>query len=91
MNTTPDFVLASLCVSVCRRSMLCSLAEEEIKTESDVVEGMDAALRSKGKSPRPYYPGVKGQLSDTTPFQRVWWLFSVSQELLQHSALRQQG
>uniref|UniRef100_A0A665TDP4 Protein kinase C-binding protein 1-like n=1 Tax=Echeneis naucrates TaxID=173247 RepID=A0A665TDP4_ECHNA len=29
------------------------LAEEEIKTESDVVEGMDASLRSKGKSLRP--------------------------------------
>uniref|UniRef100_A0A672JHH1 Protein kinase C-binding protein 1-like n=1 Tax=Salarias fasciatus TaxID=181472 RepID=A0A672JHH1_SALFA len=28
-------------------SVLCSLAEEEIKTESDVVEGMDASARSK--------------------------------------------
>uniref|UniRef100_A0AAQ4PR19 Protein kinase C binding protein 1, like n=1 Tax=Gasterosteus aculeatus aculeatus TaxID=481459 RepID=A0AAQ4PR19_GASAC len=34
-------------------SALCSLAEEEIKTESDVVEGMDATARAKGKSPRP--------------------------------------
>uniref|UniRef100_A0A7N8WXA6 Protein kinase C-binding protein 1-like n=1 Tax=Mastacembelus armatus TaxID=205130 RepID=A0A7N8WXA6_9TELE len=34
-------------------SVLCSLAEEEIKTESDVVEGMDASLRSKGTSLRP--------------------------------------
>lgn len=31
-------------------SLLCSLAEEEIKKEPDVVEGMDASLRSKGKS-----------------------------------------
>jgi len=29
---------------------LRSLAEEEIKTESDVVEGMEAAVRSKGES-----------------------------------------
>uniref|UniRef100_A0A3B3TT15 Protein kinase C binding protein 1, like n=1 Tax=Poecilia latipinna TaxID=48699 RepID=A0A3B3TT15_9TELE len=28
-------------------SLLCSLAEEEIKKEPDVVEGMDASLRSK--------------------------------------------
>uniref|UniRef100_A0AAQ5YVK7 Protein kinase C binding protein 1, like n=1 Tax=Amphiprion ocellaris TaxID=80972 RepID=A0AAQ5YVK7_AMPOC len=34
-------------------SVLCSLAEEEIKTEPDVVEGMDASVRSKGKSLRP--------------------------------------
>ena len=32
-----------------------SLAEEEIKTESDVVEGMDASLRSKGKSLKAEY------------------------------------
>uniref|UniRef100_A0A7N6ACP4 Protein kinase C binding protein 1, like n=1 Tax=Anabas testudineus TaxID=64144 RepID=A0A7N6ACP4_ANATE len=32
-------------------SVLCSLAEEEIKTESDVVEGMDASLRSKVPDP----------------------------------------
>uniref|UniRef100_A0A672JEH8 Protein kinase C-binding protein 1-like n=1 Tax=Salarias fasciatus TaxID=181472 RepID=A0A672JEH8_SALFA len=40
------------------------LAEEEIKTESDVVEGMDASARSKGKPLRPciecqaYPPGL---------------------------------
>lgn len=43
-------VCLSFCVSACCRSVLCSLAEEEIKTESDVVEGMDASVRSKGKS-----------------------------------------
>uniref|UniRef100_A0A668AEZ3 Protein kinase C binding protein 1, like n=1 Tax=Myripristis murdjan TaxID=586833 RepID=A0A668AEZ3_9TELE len=32
-------------------SVLCSLAEEEIKTESDVVEGMDASIRSKVPDP----------------------------------------
>uniref|UniRef100_A0A4W6EVX5 Protein kinase C binding protein 1, like n=1 Tax=Lates calcarifer TaxID=8187 RepID=A0A4W6EVX5_LATCA len=32
-------------------AVLCSLAEEEIKTESDVVEGMDASLRSKAPDP----------------------------------------
>lgn len=35
---------------MCSCSLLCSLAEEEIKAESDVVEGMDASVRSKGKS-----------------------------------------
>jgi hypothetical protein len=30
--------------------VLCSLAEDEVQTESDVVEGMDVALRSKGKN-----------------------------------------
>lgn len=35
---------------MCSCSLLCSLAEEEIKKEPDVVEGMDASLRSKGKS-----------------------------------------
>lgn len=34
-------------------SLLCSLAEDEVKTEADVVEGMDASVRSKGKSLRP--------------------------------------
>lgn len=48
LNTLSDFAFASL--SVCSCSVLCSLAEEEIKTESDVVEGMDASLRSKGMS-----------------------------------------
>uniref|UniRef100_A0A672JHU5 Protein kinase C-binding protein 1-like n=1 Tax=Salarias fasciatus TaxID=181472 RepID=A0A672JHU5_SALFA len=34
-------------------SVLCSLAEEEIKTESDVVEGMDASARSKERTAGP--------------------------------------
>lgn len=34
-------------------SVLRSLAEDEVKTEADVVEGMDASVRSKGKSLRP--------------------------------------
>ena len=50
LNTLSDFVFASL--SVCSCVLLSSLAEEEIKTESDVVEGMDASVRSKGKSPK---------------------------------------
>lgn len=33
------------------RNLLCfSLAEEEIKTEQEVVEGMDISTRSKGES-----------------------------------------
>uniref|UniRef100_A0A8C8F4L3 Protein kinase C binding protein 1, like n=1 Tax=Oncorhynchus tshawytscha TaxID=74940 RepID=A0A8C8F4L3_ONCTS len=32
-------------------SVLCSLAEDEVQTESDVVEGMDVALRSKVSDP----------------------------------------
>lgn len=38
---------------MCSCLVLCSLAEDEVKTESDVVEGMDASVRSKGKSLRP--------------------------------------
>lgn len=51
--TLSDLVFASLSVSFCSRLMLCSLAEDEVKTEADVVEGMDASVRSKGKSLRP--------------------------------------
>ncbi|CAG6021676.1 unnamed protein product [Menidia menidia] len=40
-----------MCVCVCSCSLLCSLAEEEIKAESDVVEGMDASVRSKVPDP----------------------------------------
>lgn len=39
----------SLFVSGFACFVLRSLAEEEIKTEPDVVEGMDASARSKGK------------------------------------------
>uniref|UniRef100_A0A3Q3N7Q3 Protein kinase C-binding protein 1-like n=1 Tax=Mastacembelus armatus TaxID=205130 RepID=A0A3Q3N7Q3_9TELE len=46
-------------------SVLCSLAEEEIKTESDVVEGMDASLRSKGTSLRPMAPQKRKVSSPT--------------------------
>lgn len=54
LNTLSDFVFASLSVFLCALVLCCcSLAEEEIKTESDVVEGMDASARSKGKSLRP--------------------------------------
>ncbi|XP_008317526.1 protein kinase C-binding protein 1 isoform X2 [Cynoglossus semilaevis] len=47
-----------------------SLAEEEIKTESDVVEGMDAALRSKvpdapGSAERPVAPQKRKVSSPT--------------------------
>ena len=41
------------CFSFCRHSIRRSLAEEEIKTESDVVEGMDVSMRSKGKPKAP--------------------------------------
>lgn len=46
------FVLWTLFVtdSLSFHSVLCSLAEDEVQTESDVVEGMDVALRSKGKN-----------------------------------------
>lgn len=37
---------------------LCSLAEDEVKTEADVVEGMDASVRSKGKAQRPGKPAI---------------------------------
>lgn len=53
-NTLCDSVFASLPLP----PVLCSLAEEEIKTESDVVEGMDASARSKGKSPHVVVPHV---------------------------------
>lgn len=54
LNALSDYVFSSLSgFSVCSCWVRCSLAEEEIKTESDVVEGMDASLRSKGKSLRP--------------------------------------
>lgn len=55
-------VCLSFCVSVCSCLALCSLAEDEVKTEADVVEGMDASVRSKGKSLRPssshYEPNI---------------------------------
>lgn len=38
--------------------VLCSLAEDEVKTEADVVEGMDASVRSKGKPQRPGKPAI---------------------------------
>lgn len=47
---------------MCSCLALCSLAEDEVKTEADVVEGMDASVRSKGKSLRPsssrYEPNI---------------------------------
>lgn len=47
-NTLDDF--ASLSVFLCAPARaLRSLAEDEVKTEADVVEGMDASVRSKGK------------------------------------------
>uniref|UniRef100_A0A7N8XKI3 Protein kinase C-binding protein 1-like n=1 Tax=Mastacembelus armatus TaxID=205130 RepID=A0A7N8XKI3_9TELE len=46
-------------------SVLCSLAEEEIKTESDVVEGMDASLRSKGSAERIVAPQKRKVSSPT--------------------------
>uniref|UniRef100_A0A667ZTY1 Protein kinase C binding protein 1, like n=1 Tax=Myripristis murdjan TaxID=586833 RepID=A0A667ZTY1_9TELE len=57
-------------------SVLCSLAEEEIKTESDVVEGMDASIRSKAeralapqkrKVPSPTHSSNGHSPSDTSP------------------------
>lgn len=52
LNTLDDF--ASLSVFLCAPARaLCSLAEDEVKTEADVVEGMDASVRSKGKPGRP--------------------------------------
>lgn len=48
LNTLDDF--ASLSVFLCALvRVLCSLAEDEVKTEADVVEGMDASVRSKGR------------------------------------------
>uniref|UniRef100_A0A8C6W0K2 Protein kinase C binding protein 1, like n=1 Tax=Nothobranchius furzeri TaxID=105023 RepID=A0A8C6W0K2_NOTFU len=46
-------------------SSLCSLAEEEIKTESDVVEGMDASVRSKGSAERSTAPQKRKVTSPT--------------------------
>lgn len=57
LNTLDDF--ASLSVFLCAPARaLCSLAEDEVKTEADVVEGMDASVRSKGKPQRPGKPAV---------------------------------
>ncbi|CAG04070.1 unnamed protein product [Tetraodon nigroviridis] len=39
----------------------CSLAEDEVKTEADVVEAMDASVRSKGKPQRPGTSASGGQ------------------------------
>lgn len=56
-NTLDDF--ASLSVFLCAPARaLCSLAEDEVKTEADVVEGMDASVRSKGKPQRPGKPAI---------------------------------
>uniref|UniRef100_A0A8C4IV65 Protein kinase C-binding protein 1 n=1 Tax=Dicentrarchus labrax TaxID=13489 RepID=A0A8C4IV65_DICLA len=67
LNTLSDFVFASLSVFLCAPcSVLCSLAEEEVKTESDVVEGMDASVRSKGKSLRPSLAPQKRKVSSPT-------------------------
>uniref|UniRef100_A0A674PCT5 Protein kinase C binding protein 1, like n=1 Tax=Takifugu rubripes TaxID=31033 RepID=A0A674PCT5_TAKRU len=50
LNTLDDF--ASLSVFLCAPARaLCSLAEDEVKTEADVVEGMDASVRSKADRP----------------------------------------
>uniref|UniRef100_A0A3B5Q0M9 Protein kinase C binding protein 1, like n=1 Tax=Xiphophorus maculatus TaxID=8083 RepID=A0A3B5Q0M9_XIPMA len=46
-------------------SLLCSLAEEEIKKEPDVVEGMDASLRSKGSAERSAAPQKRKVSSPT--------------------------
>lgn len=57
LNTLDDF--ASLSVFLCAPARaLCSLAEDEVKTEADVVEGMDASVRSKGKPRRPREPAI---------------------------------
>uniref|UniRef100_A0A671VPK8 Protein kinase C binding protein 1, like n=1 Tax=Sparus aurata TaxID=8175 RepID=A0A671VPK8_SPAAU len=50
--------------------VLCSLAEDEVKTESDVVEGMDASVRSKvpdpsGSAERPAAPQKRKVSSPT--------------------------
>uniref|UniRef100_A0A8C4ISU7 Protein kinase C-binding protein 1 n=1 Tax=Dicentrarchus labrax TaxID=13489 RepID=A0A8C4ISU7_DICLA len=71
LNTLSDFVFASLSVFLCAPcSVLCSLAEEEVKTESDVVEGMDASVRSKvpdppGSAERPVAPQKRKVSSPT--------------------------
>lgn len=66
LNTLDDF--ASLSVFLCAPARaLCSLAEDEVKTEADVVEGMDASVRSKGKPRRPAKPALTTR---SFPFQR---------------------
>lgn len=66
LNTLDDF--ASLSVFLCAPARaLCSLAEDEVKTEADVVEGMDASARSKGK---PHRPGKPALTTRSFPFQR---------------------
>lgn len=67
LNTLDDF--ASLSVFLCAPARaLCSLAEDEVKTEADVVEGMDASVRSKGKPQRPGKPAIT---SCSFSFQRA--------------------
>uniref|UniRef100_A0A6Q2X1B9 Protein kinase C binding protein 1, like n=1 Tax=Esox lucius TaxID=8010 RepID=A0A6Q2X1B9_ESOLU len=51
-------------------SVLCSLAEEEVKTEADVVEGMDASrppVTQKRKVPSPTHSSNGHSPSDTSP------------------------
>uniref|UniRef100_A0A674PGI5 Protein kinase C binding protein 1, like n=1 Tax=Takifugu rubripes TaxID=31033 RepID=A0A674PGI5_TAKRU len=69
LNTLDDF--ASLSVFLCAPARaLCSLAEDEVKTEADVVEGMDASVRSKvpdptGSADRPLVPQKRKVSSPT--------------------------
>lgn len=78
LNTLSDFVFASL--SVCSCLVLCSLAEEEIKTESDVVEGMNASARSKGKSLRPSTSHSDLKMSDVLVSEKVELIYCKCQE-----------
>ncbi|XP_028308336.1 protein kinase C-binding protein 1-like isoform X3 [Gouania willdenowi] len=63
------FVLLELSLGECKL-LLHSLAEEEIKTESDAVDGMDASVRSKvpdppGSAERPVVPQKRKVSSPT--------------------------
>ncbi|KAG3263487.1 zinc finger MYND-type containing 8 [Ictidomys tridecemlineatus] len=49
-----------------------SLAEEEIKTEQEVVEGMDISTRSKDEEPEAPDGGVSWVVSSTAGLNRDW-------------------
>lgn len=59
--------------------MYGSLAEEEVKTESDVIEGMEIATRSKGMKSITFWNYYNCVLCDThgTPVDQSFALCSV--------------
>lgn len=60
-------LISSLKIFLSKASLcLDSLAEEEVKTESDVIEGMEIATRSKGLKSTPFCDFVTYDFNGTT-------------------------